>query len=126
LGNSAQERDTTPYEGKFWVYEQAIHAAFYGIYEVAKASVEVYRLVEGRYSLLPANDRGRYPIPPLSIKLGIWQGRYKNVELPWLRWWDGEGNLLLTGEERADRAERENARLRERLRALGVDPDAIE
>jgi hypothetical protein len=124
-GNGEEERDRTPYEGKFWVYEQAIHIRFYGIYEVTRASVEVYHLVEGRYSLLPPNDRGHYPIPPLGVELGIWQGRYKNVELPWLRWWDREGNLLLTGEERADRAERENALLREQLRALGIEPETL-
>lgn len=119
-----------PYEGKFWVYEQAIRVPFYGIYEVARASVEVYHLLNGRYSLLPTNERGHYPIPPLGVELGIWQGRYNNVELPWLRWWDSEGNLLLTGEERAERerqraeqerqraeaAEQEVVRLRERLR----------
>jgi hypothetical protein len=75
--------------------------------------------------LLPPNDRGHYPIPPLGVELGIWQGRYKNVELPWLRWWDREGNLLLTGEERADRAELENALLREQLRALGIQPETL-
>ena len=26
-------------------------------------------------------------------------------ELPWLRWWDAQGNLLLTGDERADQTE---------------------
>ncbi len=138
-GNGQEERDRTPYEGKFWVYEQAINIPFYGIYEVTKASVEAYHLVEGRYSLLPTNERGHYPIPPLGVELGIWQGRYKNVELPWLRWWDSEGNLLLTGEERAeqerqraeqerqraDLAEQENARLREQLRALGIEPDTL-
>jgi hypothetical protein len=25
------------------------------------------------------------------------------MELPWLRWWNLQSNLLLTGEERADR-----------------------
>ncbi|MEQ9237582.1 Uma2 family endonuclease [Coleofasciculus sp. E2-BRE-01] len=145
-GNGQDERDRTPYEGKFWVYEQAIHVPFYGIYEVARSSVEVYHLVEGRYHLLPANDRGHYPISPLGVELGIWQGRYKNAELPWLRWWDSEGNLLLTGEERAEQerqraeqerqraeqehqranqAERENARLREQLKALGIEPETL-
>ena len=75
--------------------------------------------------MLPPNDRGHYPIPPLGVELGIWQGRYKNVELPWLRWWNREGNLLLAGEERADRAERENALLREQLRPLGIEPETL-
>lgn len=124
-GSGQEERDRTPFAGKFWVYEQAIRVPFYGIYEVARGSLEIYHMLNGRYSLLPANERGHYPIPPLQVELGIWQGCYKNVELPWLRWWDNEGNLLLTGEERAERAEQENLRLREQLRALGVDPETF-
>ena len=128
-GDGREERDQTPYQGKFWVYEQAIRVPFYGIYEAANATVEVYHLVDGRYSLLPVNERGHYPIPPLGVELGIWQGRYQNAELSWLRWWDLRGNLLLTGEERAERAESllERERLRaerlaEQLKALGIEP----
>lgn len=145
-GDGEEERDRTPYEGKFWVYERAIRVPFYGIYEVTRASVEVYHLIEDRYHLLPTNDRGHYPIPPLGVELGIWQGHYKYATLPWLRWWDDRGNLLLTGEERAEQAESlieqertraeqaesrmEQERLRaerlaERLRALDIDPDEV-
>ena len=116
-GNGSEERDKTPWTGKFWIYEQVIRPPFYGIYEVNKATVEVYHLVEGQYYLLSANQRGHYPINPLGVELGIWQGQYQNVTLPWLRWWDSQGNLLLTGEERAER-------LTAQLRALGVQPEA--
>lgn len=132
-GNGTEERDATPFKGKFWVYEQAIRVPFYGIYEVAKASVEVYHLLEGRYNLLAANERGHYPIPPLGAELGIWQGGYQNVELPWLRWWDLQGNLLLTGDERSEQTEslleqerQRSERLAERLRVLGFDPESEE
>ncbi|TBR61973.1 transcriptional regulator [Westiellopsis prolifica IICB1] len=145
-GDSAEERDKTPWKGKFWIYEQVIRPPFYGIYEAKKASVEVYHLIEGQYQLLAPNERGHYPITPLGVELGIWQGQYQNVELPWLRWWDLQGNLLLTGEERAEqesqraeqerqraeqefqRAEQERQRadrLAEQLRALGVEPDVL-
>lgn len=126
-GDGAQERDKTPpplsedkekKAGKFWVYEQAIRVPFYAIYEVKKSSVEVYRLEEGRYERLSANERGHYPISPMGVELGIWQGQYGNMTLPWLRWWDSQGNLLLTGDERADR-------LAERLRQMGVNPDEM-
>ncbi|BAZ28286.1 hypothetical protein NIES4074_07170 [Cylindrospermum sp. NIES-4074] len=116
-GNGAEERDKTPWKGKFWIYEQVIKPAFYGIYEVNKASVEVYHVIEEKYQLLPANERGHYPITPMGVELGLWQGEYQNMELPWLRWWDLQGNLLLTGEERANR-------LAAQLRALGVEPEA--
>ncbi|MDJ0675442.1 MAG: Uma2 family endonuclease [Calothrix sp. MO_167.B42] len=137
-GSGKEERDKTPWTGKFWIYEQVIHPAFYGIYEVSKASVEVYQLIGGQYQLLPANERGHYSITPLGVELGIWQGQYQNMELPWLRWWDLQGNLLLNGDERAEqerqraeqerqRAEQERQRaesLAAQLRALGVEPEA--
>ncbi len=120
-GNGTEERDRTPPAslangdgkvGKFWVYEQAIRVPYYGIYEVKKAAVEVYHLVDNCYQPVAANERGHYPIPPMGVELGIWQGRYGNLELPWLRWWDSEGNLLLTGEERAE-IERQRAEFAE-------------
>ncbi|MFM2061749.1 MAG: hypothetical protein RLZZ507_1419 [Cyanobacteriota bacterium] len=122
-GNGEEERDQTPWKGKFWIYEQVIHPAFYGIYEVNKASVEVYHLVENKYQLLPANERGHFPISALGVELGIWQGEYQNVDLPWLRWWDLDGNLLLSGEERAERERLKNERLIAQLRALGIEPE---
>jgi Uma2 family endonuclease len=124
-GDGTEERDQTPFEGKFWVYEQVIRPAYYGIYEVEKASIEVYRLVAGNYEIMKPNDMGRYPIALMGVELGIWQGYYINVELPWIRWWDEKGNLLLTGEERAEQMQQENLRLREQLRALGVDPNTV-
>jgi Uma2 family endonuclease len=138
-GDGQQERDNTPLTGKFWIYEQVIRPAYYGIYEVKKASVEFYQLVVGRYEMMLPNEQGHYAISPLGVEFGIWQGYYLNLNLPWLRCWDEEGNLLLTGDERAEQerqraeqerqraeqAEQENARLREQLRALGVEPDSL-
>ncbi len=131
-GDGSEERDNTPITGKFWVYEQAIRVPFYGIYEVKRASVEVYHLVDGRYELMPANEQSRYPIAPMGVELGIWQGQYENMELPWLRWWDSQGNLLLTGDERSlllssqlNEEQQRAERLAERLRQLGVNPDEV-
>ena len=123
-GNGAEERDKTPIKGKFWVYEQAIRIPFYGIYEVSKAKVEVYQLINGRYQKMKPNNRGRYPIEPLKVELGIWQGEYQNQQWPWLRWWDAEGNLLLNSQERAEQERQRADRLAEQLRALGVEPES--
>lgn len=140
-GDGSEERDkTSPSQvnggkvGKFWVYEQAIRVPYYAIYEVAKAQVEVYHLFDNNYQLMRPNGRGNYPIPPLSVELGIWQGVYQNAELPWLRWWDNAGNLLLTGEERAELEKQKRERLVEKLRSLspeqldnlGIDREMLE
>lgn len=138
-GDGSEERDATSpltedqaNAGKFWVYEQAIRVPFYAIYEVEKASVEVYELIANRYQRCNPNDRGHYSIPPMGVELGIWHGQYINQTLPWLRWWDEAGNLLLSGDERAEqekqRAEQEKQRaerLASRLRELGIDPDQV-
>lgn len=135
-GNGSEERDTTsPFSGdgatseakagKFWVYEQAIRVPFYAIYEVEKAAVEVYELIANHYQQCQPNERGHYSIAPLGVELGIWQGLYINQTLPWLRWWDSAGNLLLTGDERAEQERQRAERLAAKLQELGIDPDAI-
>jgi Uma2 family endonuclease len=150
-GDGSEEHDrTAPVAGndakvgKFWVYEQAIRIPFYAIYDVRKASVEVYELMGNRYQLVPVNERGHYLIEPMGVELGIWEGEQYNQTLPWLRWWASDGNLLLTAEEREaqekqraeqekqraeqekQRAEQEKQRadrLAARLRELGIDPE---
>jgi len=111
-GNGDEERDRTPLSrtdegvvtkpGKFWVYEQVMRIPYYGIYEINSSRLEVYRLIDGYYRLLELNERGHFPIVPLGVELGLWQGSYQNQTMLWLRWWDEEGNLLLIGDERAE------------------------
>jgi Uma2 family endonuclease len=131
-GDGSEERDaTSPFAsaeaqaGKFWVYEQAIRIPFYAIYEVDKAAVEVYELVAHRYQKITPNQRGHYPIAPMGVELGIWQGREGNQTLPWLRWWDMQGNLLLTGDERAEQEKRRADRLAAKLQEMGIDPEEL-
>lgn len=114
-GDGTEERDATPDVGKYWVYERVIRPVYYGIYEPAAGRLEVNHLVDGRLVPLPPNEQGRFAIRPLGVELGLWQGSFADVELPWLRWWDDAGNLLLTGEERAEM-------LAARLRAMGIEP----
>jgi Uma2 family endonuclease len=62
-----------------------------------------------------------------DVGLGLWvqPGVYQDMEAPWLRWMDAEGQILLTGAERAE-VERERAeRLAAKLRELGLDPEAL-
>jgi Uma2 family endonuclease len=152
-GDGSEERDATPPSapegskaGKFWVYEQAIRIPFYAIYDVWKAALDVYELVANHYQPIAPNQRGHYPIAPMGVELGIWQGKEGNQTLPWLRWWDSAGHLLLTGEERAEqekqraeqekqraeqekqRAEQEKQRadrLAARLQEMGINPEEV-
>lgn len=106
----------------------------YAIYEVTKALVEVYHLIDNSYQLMQPNERGHYPIVPMGVELGIWQGLYRNAKLPWLRWWDAQGNLLLHGYERAEIEKQKRERIVDKLRhlspeqlkALGIDPAMLD
>jgi Uma2 family endonuclease len=134
-GDGSEEHDRTPLSyseesgttrpGKFWVYEQIMRIPFYGIFFVNSGELEMYELVGGQYQRMTANSRGHYPIPPMKVEVGVWEGAYQNQIQLWLRWWDLQGDLLLTGSERAIAAEEKAARLAERLRELGVDPNLV-
>jgi len=54
----------------------------------------------------------------IGLGLMLWEGVFEGVEGQWLRWCDPAGNLIPTGQERADR-------LAAKLRELGVDPDSV-
>jgi Uma2 family endonuclease len=130
-GDGSEERDQTPWRGKFWVYERVIRPAYYGIFDGEAGRLDLYQLVANRFQLVPANERGHFPIATLGVEIGIWFGRYDTAEVNWLRWWDAQGNLLPTSDERAAQYRRameisqERAeRLAAQLRAQGIEPEA--
>ena len=112
IGDGTEELDKTPLSvsqddqttrpGKFWVYERVIKISYYGVYIITTGNLEMYYSKDGSYRQMSPNEQGHYFIEPLGIELGIWQGSYQNQTLSWLRWWDSEGNLLLTGAERLE------------------------
>jgi len=68
-------------------------------------------------------------LPEMGLGVRLWQGVYEGIVETWLRWYDQDGNLLLTGAERVEherqRAEHERQRaerLAAQLRALGIEP----
>ncbi len=141
-GNGSEERDQTPLSrtrdgnqqnpGKFWVDEQIINIPYYGIYEIKNQTLEVYNLVHGFYQQMSPNERGHYWIEPLGVELGLWYGSYQNQTQSWLRWWDSQGNLLLTGHEQAQqqqaRAEQAEKALQDaipRLLVMGLTAEQI-
>jgi hypothetical protein len=77
-------------------------------------------------------EHPQYPIKPLGAELGIWHGKVDNHNLPWLRWWDSNGSLLLTRGERAEvekqpaDTEKQRAdRLAAKLQEMGVNPQDV-
>jgi hypothetical protein len=67
------------------------------------------------------------------VGLTLWEGQFEEtVNRLWLRWCDHEGQVILSGAERANAEQlRANAeqlradRLAKRLREIGEDPDSL-
>ena len=88
---------------------------FYIIYDpeehLSSKPLRVYRLVSGRYEL----DQSESPfLESLGLGVRIWHGVYEDMSQAWLRWTTADGQIMLTGKERAiaeeQRADKEQQR----------------
>lgn len=139
-----------PY-GKWYFYERILQVPLYGIFHPKTGTLDLFRLVDGRYESQSPDENNRFWIAEMNLFLGTWDGKRSQVSTTWLRWWDRSGNLLLWGNERIEqekliaeqerqRAEQERQRadaaeaqlqqervirqrLSDRLIALGIDVD---
>ncbi|GJD20118.1 Protein of unknown function DUF820 [Rivularia sp. IAM M-261] len=80
-----------------------------------KARFEVYKLVNGEYQLLPGHPVW---LPEVGLGIGVERGTYQSITREWVYWYNEQGKRFLTPEERA-------AKLADKLRDLGIDPDSV-
>ncbi|MEO0490867.1 MAG: Uma2 family endonuclease [Cyanobacteria bacterium J06659_2] len=76
-----------------------------------------FLLVGGTYEAMTANEAGQIWSRQLNLYLGIHNAQ--------LRFFDPQGQLVLTPEETAHQAQQRSERLAQKLRELGVDPDTV-
>jgi Uma2 family endonuclease len=114
-----------------------IGVPYYVIYDpqrlIQAETLVVYELVVGEYVRKQDNR-----LEKVGLELALWEGMFEGKYDQWLRWHNFEGQLILTGAERAEqehqraeqehqRAEQEHQRaerLMTQLRALGIEPEA--
>jgi Uma2 family endonuclease len=105
------EHDATPEEGKFWIYENAIKAAYYAIYEPELAKIELYHLKRGKYQPVAPDEKGLFAIPPMQVFLGTHFDTYDFMSLNWLRFFDEQDDMfLLQADLEVQKAEKERKR----------------
>ena len=106
-----------------------------------KQRLEVYKLENGKYQLLPGEAVW---LSKLNLGIGREEGKYQGITREWLYWYDEQGKRFLTAEEllqqERERAEFErqraeferkkaeserlrSQRLEEILRSHGIDPN---
>ena len=137
---------------KWQVYEQIVAVPYYIVFDRYTDELKAYALTAGSYQELDVSE-SKIWMPQLELGLGLWSGEYDGISRKWLRWYDAEGNWILTPSEELE-AERERAavvreeleteqqraavvqeeleaersrsqRLSELLRSQGIDPDSI-
>jgi Uma2 family endonuclease len=90
---------------------------YYAIYDpdhyLSSESLRCFVLVARAYQ---PTDPG--PWPSIGLGLRLWQGSFEGVEETWLRWCDANGEIILTGEERAALLAERNRELEAELRRL--------
>ncbi len=120
---------------KWVVYEQILKIPYYILYDRYSDELRFYQLVKGRYQAQPVQDE-RIWISQYNIGLGLWEGEHQGFSRKWLRWLGVEGKWIPTPLEQSEtqqaqaelqreQAEAKAARLAQRLRELGIDPDAV-
>jgi Uma2 family endonuclease len=102
------DRDTTENPpGKWEVYEQILQIPYYVVFDRYTDRLRAFTLVSGRYQELELTEP-RIWMPLLELGLGLWQGECQGVDRLWLRWYDANGNWILTEAEQ-ERQEKELA-----------------
>ena len=113
---------------KWDVYEQVLRIPYYVVFSRYTNRLRVFELEGGHYLELELSD-SRVWMSDLNLGLGLWQGEFLGIDRLWLRWYDIDGNWILTPEEqerqRAEQAEAQLESLIQRLRESGIDPDVF-
>jgi Uma2 family endonuclease len=93
------------------------YVIFDPLQQLSSEILTVYGIHLGKYT-----KHAQTQLPGIGLGLQLWQGEFERKQTAWLRWCDEQGNIILTGKERAEqerlRAEQEHKRAeQERLRA---------
>jgi Uma2 family endonuclease len=113
------------YSTKKEFYAHDLGILYYVVYNPQrkiKETLEVYKLVDGEYILIPGNPVW---LPEIGLGIGKEKGTYQGITREWLYWFDENGKRFLTPEERIQQSEEKAKKLAEMLNNLGVDPESL-
>ncbi len=147
LGNTEQQPNSPP--TKWQVYERILGVPYYILFDRYTDELKAFQLVGNQYQELVLSEPKVW-VPELKLGLGLWSGEYRSIPRLWLRWYDEQGNWVLTEAEQERRRteqseqrveiERQRAELAQqqleierrqteeliaRLRERGIDPNSL-
>lgn len=101
---------------------QNMRVIYYVVYDpqkyLSKQVLRIFKLTGIKYQEISETW-----LEGVNLGLTLWEGEFENLNNVWLRWCDEEGNLLLTGDESAQKAEKELQELKEKLCQQGINLD---
>ncbi|AFZ19619.1 Uma2 family endonuclease [Allocoleopsis franciscana] len=125
-GQAVQPQNENKPPRKWEVYEQILRIPYYVVFSRYTNRLRAFKQEGARYQELELHQP-RVWMPEIELGLGLWQGEYQGIERLWLRWYDAQGNWILTEAEqerqRAEQAESKLESLMQRLRESGIDPE---
>lgn len=108
LGNTL--RDVAKPPSKWQVYEQILRIPYYITFNRYTDEFQAFALSGGAYQPLVPDTRGFW-LAAAKLGLGLWYGTFQGIQRYWLRWYDGQGQWILTPTEtEQQRAESEKQR----------------
>ncbi len=96
LGTSIRNSNEPP--TKWEVYEQILQVPYYVVFDRYNDQLRAFTLRNGVYQELKLTQP-RIWIPQLELGLGLWTGEYERKNRLWLRWYDKQGEWILTPTE---------------------------
>jgi Uma2 family endonuclease len=109
--------------GKWEVYERILGIPYYIVFDRYTDELQAFQLEGGHYRQM-AQQLSRVWIPELQLSLGLWQGEYRGIDRQWLRWYDAQGNLMLTDAEQ-ERLAKEQERLAKEQECLAKEQERL-
>lgn len=141
-GQAVQPQNENKLPRQWEVYEQILRIPYYVVFSRYTNRLRAFKQEGARYQELELQEP-RVWMPEIELGWGLWQGEYQGIERLWLRWYDTQGNWILTEAEqeraekaqalqqaeqerqRAEQAESRLESLMQRLRESGIDPETF-
>ena len=110
LGKTTQQPDSPP--TKWQVYEHILGVPYYILFDRYTDELKAFQLVGSKYLELVLAEPKVW-VPELGLGLGLWSGDYAGIPRLWMRWYDEQGDWMLTEAEQERRLKEEERRLKE-------------
>ncbi len=111
LGKTKAQPNSPP--TKWQVYEHILGVPYYILFDRYNDELKAFQLVGSKYQELVLAEPKVW-VPELKLGLGLWSGDYAGIPRLWLRWYDEQGEWVLTEAEEERQLKEQERQLKEK------------